>query len=472
MKLSEVKFSSKSMVDDFGRVFFYNNKVYRAIQSERVMYCKELLASKLFEELRSNGLIPETKASDRVLEGYNLVLKHEKLLEIQQHEWSYEMFKCAALMVIEVNRICNKHGYELKDAHTFNVLFRGTKPVWVDVGSISPIKVKGKWTAFDEFISAFFVPIQFYLQNDYYIVRKLVESNFYKMQTAPFQSFWDSDLQNLLKVKPYYYNFCFRRKVIKTTLNFDSKLSRFSRRFNKYYHKIFKRPVLLFEYSKVQKSVEDIEDYINKSQVVRCKSEWDNYHKNNYEANGEVSVSNRFNRLVELINIHCGDANSAIDLAGNQGFFSNLLSDESDFTRVILSDYDANAVDSAFNFFSSKPNNYVSTVLLNFMFTIGLGETVSRLKSDVAIALAVTHHLILTQQFSIQTVFERLSGFSEKYVVVEFMPLGLWSIHTRAGKDVPEWYTQEWFELNFKKYFTLLHVEQLEENRIVYIGSK
>ena len=472
MEISNVKFSTKSMVDDFGRVFFFNNKVYRAIQPEKEEYCRELLSSDLFKELNESGFLPETKIANIDIIGYNLILEHERLHEIQQHEWSYEMFRSAALMVIKVNNICNKHGYELKDAHTFNVLFRGVKPVWVDIGSISPIININSWIAFDEFKSVFFIPIQFYLQNDSYIVRKLVESNFYRMQTAPFQSLWESKLIDLLNFKPFLYNFSFRNKNLKTTFDFDIKINKFVRRFNKYYHKVFIKPALLFKYEKTDLTCTEIEKYIADSNLKNTESQWSNYHRNNYNTQGEVIISSRFNRLIELINYYCKDAISAIDLAGNEGFFTSLLIKSTELKSIILTDYDSNAIDTAYIYFNNKKIKNVSVALLNFMFTIGIEDTCKRLKSDIAIALAVTHHLILSQQYSINIVFERLSAFSDKYVVIEFMPLGLWSIHTKTGTTTPEWYNQEWFEGEFIKYFKILHIEQLEENRIVYVGEK
>jgi len=470
MEISDVSFSPKSMVDDFGRVFFFQGKVYRAIFPANENYCHQLLNSPLFIELQEKELIPDTKISDLKLTDYNLILEHEKLVEIQQHEWSFEMFKSAALMVLNVNNICNKYGYELKDAHTFNVLFRGVNPVWVDLGSIAPIRRKNEWIAYDEFLSVFYLPIQFYLQNDNYIVRKLVESNFYRMQTAPFQQLWDSGLINLLQKKPFLYQLYFRNILLKVSDRYNSHVNRFVRRFNKYYHKLFNKPAKLFVYRKKTRNVAEITSYLKHSVLTPMISQWSNYHKSNYELNGEVVVSDRFKRLIELLTNYCSDAKSSIDLAGNEGFFSSLLLQNTRLEKVLLTDYDANAIDVAFKTFEQRPDNRASVALLNFMFTPALKETTTRFKSDIVIALAVTHHLILTQQFAIQTIFERLKLYSNKYVVVEFMPLGLWSIHTKEGSVVPDWYNQKWFEMNFNKYFTLLHVEQLEENRIVYIG--
>jgi sulfur relay (sulfurtransferase) DsrF/TusC family protein len=202
IELDKLEYSHKSMMDDFGRVFFYEDRVYRAISNTSKEECLELLNSELFQILISKSLIPRTQITDFKLPDYDLILEHEKLLEIQQHEWSFEMSKKAALTVIEINNICNQFGYELKDAHTFNILFRGLSPVFVDIGSI--VKRSGSsWIAMKEFICTFYLPLAFWSQSEMFIVRKLVESNFYKLQTVPNQDIFESKLLNLLSKKPY-----------------------------------------------------------------------------------------------------------------------------------------------------------------------------------------------------------------------------------------------------------------------------
>ena len=146
-ELSDIHFSEFSMVDDFGRVFYHNDKIYRAIRPEKKSDCLEKLNSDLFKELTEKQLIPITTVTDLKVEGYDLVIEHEKLLNTKQHEWSFNMLKEASQMVLEVNRICNKYGCELKDAHTLNVLFRGSQPVYIDIGSITTHTIVGSWVA-------------------------------------------------------------------------------------------------------------------------------------------------------------------------------------------------------------------------------------------------------------------------------------------------------------------------------------
>ena len=98
-------------------------------------------------------------------------------------------------------------------------------------------------------------------------------------------------------------------------------------------------------------------------------------------------------------------------------------------------------------------------------------DTAKRLKSDIALSLAVTHHLILTSGFSLSAILERLASYSKKYVMVEFMPLGLWSIENKKEQKLPDWYNVEWFRKEFSSKFELILEEQVEENRIVFFGK-
>jgi hypothetical protein len=86
--------------------------------------------------------------------------------------------------------------------------------------------------------------------------------------------------------------------------------------------------------------------------------------------------------------------------------------------------------------------------------------------------LAVSHHLILTQQLPIDFILDRLTKFTTKYVLIEFMPLGLYDPdHPDFSIKPPDWYNEEWFINHFKTHFELIHREQTEVNRIAFIGQ-
>jgi len=474
-----IEFSLMSMMDDFGRVFFANNRVFRAINDQQKDYCLLLLNSDLIRELTNKKLIPDTKISDLTIDGYSLVLEHEKLLHTLQHEWTFSMIKDAAVTILEVNEICNKHGYELKDGHLFNMLFRGTQPVWVDFGSIIPNNNKdGKWSAYEEFLNAVLVPLLFWSDNKHFIAHKLLESIISGMATVPSQTLVESGLLEILKFKKGDFYFKLRGKTLFKTKSKLSLFSTISQKTESAIKKHAKRNTRIFSYKSKYDTItklselfsfNNIREEILNLPVPTRKSAWQSYHQEFYSKDGVTTYSERFLRILDLIRQTEG-IYSVIDLAGNEGFFSQLIDKELNLEKIIVADYDENAVDSAYNRFKNKEIKVINTVLLNFMFANDLEGTTKRLQSDLAIALAVTHHLLLSGGYTLPAIFERLRKYSRKYVMIEFMPVGLWA-GAKEFPKVPEWYNINWFRNTFEQYFDIIVEEKLEINRILFFGK-
>lgn len=474
-----IQFSLMSMMDDFGRVFFANNKVYRAINDSQKDYCLSLLNSDLFRELNKKKLIPDTKIADFTIDGYSLVLEHEKLLHTLQHEWTFSMIRNAALTILEVNEICNRHGYELKDGHLFNMLFRGTQPVWVDLGSIIPDNNKnGQWSAYEEFLNAVLVPMLFWSDNKHFIAHKLLESIISGMATVPSQTLVESGLLEILKFKKGDFYFKLRGKTLFKTKSKLSLFSTISQKTEAAIKKHAKRNTRVFSYKSKYDTItklselfsfKDIREEILNLPAPTKKSAWQSYHQDFYTKDGVTIYSERFLRILDLVK-NTEDINSVIDLAGNEGYFSQLMRNELRLENIVLADYDENAIDSAYNRFRNKNIGGIHTVLLNFMFANDLQGTTKRLQSDLAIALAVTHHLLLTGGYTLPAILERLRLYSKKYVMIEFMPLGLWA-GAKEYPKVPEWYTINWFRSSVEEYFDIIVEEKLEANRVLFFGK-
>ena len=125
---------SKSLCDEKGRVFIENNNVYRAIFPAYEQEVLELLNSKMFEALVEMGWFPKTKVSSKKIKGFNLVLKHEKLLASEQTEWSFFNLKEAVLLLLKFEQFLNVYGYQLWDGHLYNILLKNNRPLFVDLG--------------------------------------------------------------------------------------------------------------------------------------------------------------------------------------------------------------------------------------------------------------------------------------------------------------------------------------------------
>lgn len=101
-------------------------------------------------------------------------------------------------------------------------------------------------------------------------------------------------------------------------------------------------------------------------------------------------------------------------------------------------------------------------------FDVGIKD---RVKADVAVALAVTHHLILVQNYDLSHVFKVIGEYSTEYVLIEFMPIGLFSGHENKTPKLPSYYNLSWFEAEFKRCFEYMFDESLDYNRHLFVGK-
>jgi hypothetical protein len=147
----EIEFHPHSFGDAAGRVFIWNEDIYRGIAAPLAKFFASLLADGVIDRLVNQGLLIETRASDVALDGYEMVLQHRRLPFVSYpDEWSAPMLHDAARLIIGLALELVSAGLVLKDSHPWNVLFEGTRPVYVDVTSIARLNQCG-WAAYHEF---------------------------------------------------------------------------------------------------------------------------------------------------------------------------------------------------------------------------------------------------------------------------------------------------------------------------------
>lgn len=431
-------------IDPVGTTFHYMNKFFRAIKNEAIIDVRDLLKCGLIDELITNKLFPKTWIANVQVDGYELILEHEKIARVSYpFEWSFSMLKDAAICILNVVEICSKYGYGLNDLHNYNIIFVGCNPIFVDFGSIK--KGCSFTSKVDNFIDYNFLPIKLLALGEITFAKRIL-SDEYIERYLPYLNYSSSLLTKKLIWELYSGNY---KNQIKRILNYFG--ANYNLKFNHLTPEKLKNKIL-----KLHKQ--------NNSTI------WGTYHQA-YKKNGAVEITPRFKRIIELINKL--DVKEVLDVAGNQGLLTRLIKDNcKNVQDAICVDYDENAIDSFYNI--SKNSNYskqLYPVHSNLIFPISVNyfePFTHRMKSELVLALALTHHLILAQEFPIDFIFKQIKALTKKYVFIEFMPLGLWGGAELPG--VPEWYTIEWFRNNFIKYFTIYSEEKLEENRILFVG--
>jgi hypothetical protein len=106
--------------------------VYRALDQEAVADWEAFAASPLYDDPR---IVP-TERVDDAPEGWSALLRHERLPFVSYpYEWPFSMLQRAALLQLDLLIASVESGLMLKDGTPYNVQWRGTEPVFIDVGS-------------------------------------------------------------------------------------------------------------------------------------------------------------------------------------------------------------------------------------------------------------------------------------------------------------------------------------------------
>lgn len=166
-----------SFRDPAGRVIFAGGRVLRWISHTHRSECEACLASSVLRGSIAAGQI----ISYRVLEsseacefvavheskesvGFtkdDLFLEHERVsFPSFPYEWPAEMLEAAGQLTLELAEKFLVEGLGFKDATPYNVLFRGAKPVFIDILSIEPRDPRDPlWLPYAQFVRTFLLPL-------------------------------------------------------------------------------------------------------------------------------------------------------------------------------------------------------------------------------------------------------------------------------------------------------------------------
>lgn len=422
-----VLFDPASLVDTFGKVFYYNGEVYRAINPEGEAICKKVL--KMGKKWEKHGLVRTRKASVS-LNGYPLTVWHERILYKNYcMEWLPAMLKDAALKFLEFDLTLLKNNLTCKDAHPWNIFFNFSKPIFIDIGSIVPYNQIVFRTSIAEFKLYFLLPLVLFerqgLEKTYDFLRQPIPNNQFRETLAseiPELKLVDAlDFSKPNNVLNELADYC---ATIRVNSEFETQWS---------------------GYDQKKVSFEKINEFVPKQRVV-------------YDF---------------LATLPKGDI---LDIGCNEGWYSLLA--ERKGHRVVAIDKDIPSL-SRLYIKAKKRGLRILTLFADFQYPTpehGLNGAYpsfeKRFTCDVVLAMAIVHHLAYSSKMTFDEIARRIATLTKSYAVIEFIPkddfhVGKWD---QSGM---EWYNRENFIAAFLKYFNMYKaVASSPDPREVFIFSK
>jgi hypothetical protein len=391
-----------SFRDPSGYMFYDGKTLRRAVNPIYFPQYRKLKESGFFTTLIEKGLLighEETSVSEE-----RIIITPEHIPFITNpYEWSFEQFRHAALLTLQIHKYALSKGFILKDASAYNVTFHKGSPIFIDTLSFDFYEDDTPWRAYKQFVTHFFGPL---------VLAKYHGTEIFKMLQTHIDGIPVKLIASMLPGKTKLSSTLYTN--IHLLAKMESKHS-----------EDYKAETKVAKLSKKAQSniLTILFDYIKKLKLNEA-SEWgDYYEKTNYDDEAFEAKRQLIKEWVLPLN-----AQKLIDVGGNDGTFARAFITE--VKDVLVTDIDSNAVE--YNYHQVQQNNeknmlpFVSDVLqpapgvgFNNSERNSLLERLSDYAPDVTLALALIHHITLSGNVPFYKSAEFFAKFS-KHLIIEF----------------------------------------------------
>lgn len=429
------------------------NRVYRE-------HYETLMGSGLYDELTGAGLLiphEETDLAGPAPEEALLVIRPRAVPFISYpYEWCFSQLKDAALATLEIQSRALSRGMSLKDASAYNIQFEKGRPVIIDTLSFERYREGRPWVAYSQFCRHFLAPLMLMSYRDVRLGQLLrVHIDGVPLDLAA----------GLLPL---------RTRLRPSALMHIHLHARSDRRYAARKVDLDRLPD--FSLRSFLGLVESLRSAVRKLRWDPGGTEWADYY-------GETNYTDAaFERKKEIVARFLDRVRPGRvwDIGSNTGVFSRIAAEAGAHTVSI--DVDPSCVEK--NYLSCRRDDVEDVQpLLVDMFNpspaIGweLSERMSimqRCSADTILALALLHHLVITNNVPLARAARFFSRSCEN-LVIEFAPKSdsqvQWMLATR--EDIFTDYDRAGFERAFGAEFELVDSAEIESSeRIVYLMKR
>lgn len=449
-----------SFRDPSGFLFKRDGLIYRQVNTVYKENYDHLINSGLYEALVNAGfLIPHDVVPTEPAEldnAYKII--RPELVEFisYPYEWCFSQLKDAALTTLKIQKTAQEFGMSLKDCSAYNIQFRKGKPVFIDTLSFEKYHEGRPWVAYRQFCQHFLAPLALMTYKDVrlnQLLRVYIDG-------VPL------DLASSLL--PFRTNFSF------SLLAHIHLHARSQKRFAD------KSSIDTSRYKVSRLSfmglVDNLESSIRKLTWQPKGTEWAEYYKDtNYS---EDALKHKKQIVAEFLDKLI--PKTVWDLGANVGIFSRIASDKG--IPTISFDIDPAAVERNYLECVAEGETKILPLLIDLTNpSPGIGwennERMSlfeRGSADVVLALALVHHLAISNNVPLSKIAFFLSRICNS-LIIEFVPKSDSQVQRilATRDDVFPNYTQSAFENDFGIYFnTRRSVRIKDSERILYLMHK
>ena len=448
-----------SFRDPSGFLFKKDDVLYRQVNEKYADEYNLLMSSGLYENLLKGRLLVSHEEVDiEPVESQKKfkVIRPQKVNFISYpYEWSFSQLKDAALATLAIQKRAMKFGMSLKDASAYNIQFHEGKATLIDTLSFEKYIEGTPWVAYKQFCQHFLTPLA--------LMAKV-----------------DVRLSQLLKIHidGVPLDLASRLLPFSTRLNFGllTHVHLHSKAQQQYADKQVETSTAQkrsMNKQALQGLIESLESTVRALDWKPVGTEWGDYYNfTNYSDSSFEQKKEIISKWVDQVN-----PRSVWDMGANTGFFTRIASDKG--IPSISFDIDPAAVEKNYRQIKSvKEKNILPLIqdLTNPSPSIGWNNRerdalLERAPTDMVFALAIIHHLAISNNVPLGEIAEFFHGLG-KWLVIEFVPKSDSQVKKLLASrlDIFDEYTVEGFEQSFTRIFNIKEKIQISgTERFLYL---
>jgi hypothetical protein len=441
-----------SFRDPSGFLLNCDGILYRQVNQIYAEEYTRLMDSGLYARLVKAGLLVQHTESD--IEPFEPKLSFKILCPESvpfisyPYEWSFGQLKDAALATLSIQKRALKLGMSLKDASAYNIQHHKGKPTLIDTLSFETYKEGEPWVAYRQFCQHFLAPLALMAYRDVrlsQLLRAYIDGIPLDLASAllPARTRWNLGLASHIHI---------HASAQKRYADVAVSEARGTR-------KMSKEAMLAL--------IESLQATIRKLEWKPAGTEWaDYYTANNYTdaafEHKKVLIGDWLSRI---------EAKTVWDLGANTGIFSRVAVETG--ANVISSDIDPAAVEVNYRLVKEKKEENLLPLVLDLTNpspAIGWNNRerdsfLQRGPADATLALALVHHLAISNNVPLVRVAEFFAACGE-WLIVEFVPKSDSQVQKllRSRLDIFSEYTQSGFEKAFGEWYSIVESSAVRDS--------
>ena len=458
-----------SFRDREGRVFYREDKVYRALSPKALEDWRALEQTAFFQRAQQDGRVVATSETDAAQRpddddealSWAGVLEHERVPLISYpSEWSFGMLRDAALLQLDLLLDALEEGFVLKDSSAFNVQWRGTDPVFIDVPSFQRLEPGEPWVGYLQFCQQFLYPLLLTAHKD-----------------VPFNGWLRGQVDGLqpADMSALFSGLGRFRRGVFTHVFLQAKLAAATADAPRAVRNEARE--LGFSAELIKNNARRMRKLVAGLEWKRSSSEWSSYGSSHNYSEEEHRAKESFVARAAASR----DWHLLWDVGCNDGRFTRVAA--AHCREAVAVDIDPLVVDRLYQDLRSRPVEGARVLPLvgdvadptpaRGWRGLERASLQDRMQPDLLLALALVHHLVIGRNVPTAQLVEWLASFG-CHLIVEF-PTRRDSMVKRLllnKEDHYDDYRVEFFEERLARHFEILErQEQAEGERVLYFVS-